>query len=161
MSRDAVMPRFFQRLTVSGKSPWAATMVMSAINLLLLALALGTTGIAAALTNAASSLGLISLVFYGVTAAAAVWHQRAGPSATWKDRLFGAVLPSIGVLFSIWVLFESLYSGAVSGSVLCYGLGSMAAGAAVAVYLHRVKAVSFFVTPGNARQRNALEDLAP
>ncbi len=161
MSRDAVMPRFFQRLTISGSSPWAATLAMSAINLILLALALGTTGIAAALTNAASSLGLISLVFYGITAAAAVWHQRKILRPTWNDRLFGTMLPSLGVLFSILVLVASLYSGAVPSSVLAYGVGSIAAGAAVAVYLHRVKAVRFFVTSDNGRRSNALEDVAP
>ncbi len=53
MSRDRVMPKFFQRLSAGSASPWAATLTMSAINLLLLALALGTSTIAAALTNAA------------------------------------------------------------------------------------------------------------
>ena len=36
MSRDRVMPRFFQRLSAGSASPWAATLTMSAINLLLL-----------------------------------------------------------------------------------------------------------------------------
>lgn len=150
MSRDEVMPRFFQRRNLAGGSPWAATLTMSALNLLLLALALGTSSIAAALTNAASSLGMISLVFYGVTAAAAVWHQRAALHQSLSDCLLGGALPSIGVVFSLWVLFESLYSGAVTPAVLCYGLGSIGAGAAVAAYLHRVKAVSFFVPPRSA-----------
>jgi len=103
------------------------------------------------LSNAASSLGLISLVFYGITAAAAVWHQRATLTGTWSDCLLGGVLPAIGVLFSVWVLVESLLSGAVGGAVLCYGLGSIVAGAMVAVFLHRVKAVAFFDSRGQAR----------
>src|ERR1700682_4717453 len=76
MSRDSVMPKFFQRRSAGSASPWAATLTMSAVNLGLLALALGTSNIAAALTNAASSLGLISIVFYGITAAAALWQPR-------------------------------------------------------------------------------------
>jgi amino acid transporter len=147
MSRDQVMPRFFQMVTTGGASPWAATVTMSTLNLLLLGLALGTGGIAAALTNAASSLGLISLVFYGVTAAAAVWHQRTTLTATVGDWVLGGVLPSIGVIFSILVLVESLRSGAVTHTILGYGLGSIGAGVVVALFLHRVKAVPFFVSP--------------
>ncbi len=41
MSRDRVMPRYFQRVRAGSRNPWAATLTMSAINLLLLALVLG------------------------------------------------------------------------------------------------------------------------
>ena len=151
MSRDRVMPRIFQNRTTQGGSPWAATLTMSALNLLLLALALGTSAIAAALTTAASSLGLISIVFYGVTAAAAVWHQRATLTTTINDFLLGGVMPAVGVIFSLWVLCESLVSGAVSGTVLCYGLGSIAIGALAAVYLHKVRHIPFFDSQVRAR----------
>jgi amino acid transporter len=143
MSRDRVMPKFFQRLSTAG-SPWAATLAMSAINLLLLALALGTSSIGAALTNAASSLGLISIVFYGITAAAALWQQRSTLASGAANLILGGALPLIGVTFSAWVLFESLSTGAVSATVMLYGLGSVLAGALVALFLHRIMGVSFF-----------------
>jgi amino acid transporter len=132
MSRDRVMPAFFGRMRGDGSTPWAATLTMSAVNLLLLALALGTAKVGAALTNAASSLGLISLVFYGITAAAALRHQRAAPGA---DLLAGKIFPLIGVLFSISVLVGSVATGAVSEPVIGYGLGSIAVGGAVAFVL--------------------------
>ena len=144
MSRDRVMPKFFQRLSAGGASPWAATLTMSAINLLLLALALGTSTIAAALTNAASSLGLISIVFYGITAAAALWQQRATLASSAGNLILGGMLPLIGVAFSAWVLVESLSTGAVTTTVMLYGLGSIFAGAIVALFLHRIMGVSFF-----------------
>ncbi|HEX9403537.1 MAG TPA: APC family permease [Steroidobacteraceae bacterium] len=144
MSRDRVMPKFFQRLSPGGAGPWAATLTMSAINLLLLALALGTSTIAAALTNAASSLGLISIVFYGITAAAALWQQRATLASSAGNLILGGMLPLIGVAFSVWVLVESLSTGAVTPTVMLYGLGSILAGAIVALFLHRVMGVSFF-----------------
>lgn len=144
MSRDRVMPGFFQRISVGSASPWAATLTMSAVNLILLALALGTSSIAAALTNAASSLGLISIVFYGITAAAALWQQRASLGSSAENFILGGLLPFIGVAFSIWVLIESLSTGAVSATVMLYGLGSIFIGAAVALFLHRVKGVRFF-----------------
>jgi amino acid transporter len=89
MSRDGVMPKYFRGLR-RGSGPWRATLTMSALNLALLALALGTTSVAAALTNAASSLGLISIVFYGITAAAALWQQRATLSASRGNFLLAA-----------------------------------------------------------------------
>jgi amino acid transporter len=144
MSRDRVMPKFFQRLSPGGASPWAATLTMSAINLLLLALALGTSTIAAALSNAASSLGLISIVFYGITAAAALWQQRATLASSAGNLILGGMLPLIGVAFSVWVLVESLSTGAVTTTVMLYGLGSIFAGAIVALFLHRIMGASFF-----------------
>jgi amino acid transporter len=144
MSRDSVMPRFFQRMTDGGASPWAATLTMSAVNLLLLALALGTSSIAAALTNAASSLGMISIVFYGITAAAALWQQRSTLTSSTANLILGGFLPLVGVAFSLWVLIESLSTGAVTLTVMLYGLGSIVIGAAVAVFLHRFKRVNFF-----------------
>ena len=151
MSRDRVMPGFFRRRRAGGANPWAATLTMSGINLLLLALALGTTSVAAALTTAASSLGLISIVFYGLTAAAALWQQRATLTSNLGNLVLGGVLPLTGVVFSAWVLVESLVTGAVTTPVIFYGLGSIALGAAVAVYLHRFKAVPFFDSLHGAR----------
>jgi len=151
MSRDRVMPGFFRLRRSGSDNPWAATLTMSGLNLLLLAFALGTTSIAAALTNAASSLGLISIVFYGLTAAAALWQQRAALASNPANLLLGGVLPFTGVAFSAWVLIESLLSGAVTTAVILYGLGSIALGAAVAVYLDRFRAVPFFCSMNSAR----------
>lgn len=151
MSRDRVMPGFFRHRRPGSGNPWAATLTMSGLNLLLLALALGTTSIAAALTNAASSLGLISIVFYGLTAAAALWHERAALASNPANLVLGGVLPFTGVAFGAWVLIESLLSGAVTTAVIFYGLGSIALGAAVAVYLHRFRSVPFFDSMNRAR----------
>jgi amino acid transporter len=142
MSRDRVMPSFFLRLRTEG-APWAATLAMSAVNIILLGLALGTTDVAQALNNAASSLGLISITFYGITAAAAVWQQRAALRAG-TGRFAGGLLPLISVVFSAWVLIESIWSGAVTSVVMLYGLGSIAVGAVAAVFIHRFTTTTFF-----------------
>jgi amino acid transporter len=151
MSRDGVMPTFFRRVRQGGGNPWAATVTMSGLNIALLGLALGTSSIAAALTNAASSLGLISIVFYGLTAAAALWQQRATLASSVGNLVLGGLLPLIGVSFSVWVLVESLWTGAVTAAVVSYGLGSIALGIAVAIYLHLFKAVPFFDSANTAR----------
>jgi amino acid transporter len=151
MSRDRVMPGFFQLIRAGSSSPWAATLAMSGINLLLLALALSTASIATALTNAASSLGLVSIVFYGITAAAALRQQRATITSSVGNLIMAGLLPLIGVLFSVGVLIASLVTGAVNFTVILYGLGSITIGAMVAIYLHRFKGVRFFNSLDAAR----------
>lgn len=142
MARDGVMPSFFRRSSASG-TPWAATLCMSGINLVLLALALGTSSIADALGNAASSLGLISLVFYGLTAGAALWQQRHRLESA-AGLVLGVLLPLLGVLFSAFVIVAALVTGAVSVTVMLYGLGSILLGGAVALFLHRRLHIPFF-----------------
>ena len=143
MSRDRVMPAFFGRLREGGSTPWAATLTMSAVNLALLALALATTTTGAALTNAASSLGVISIIFYGITAAAALRQRRDVLEANRSDLILGGLFPLIGVLFSVFVLVGSLVTGAVSAAVVAYGLGSIAVGGVAALFL-RFKGAAFF-----------------
>jgi hypothetical protein len=138
-------------VSADSSSPWASTVTMSLINLLLLALAVGTSSIAAALTNAASSLGLISIVFYGMTAAAALWQQRATLRSSARNLILGGLLPLIGVAFSVFVLCESLSTGAVTYTVMLYGLGSIGAGALVALFLHRCMGIGFFDLRGARR----------
>jgi amino acid transporter len=143
MARDRVMPGFFTRTRADGTTPWAATLTMSAVNLVLLALSLGTGTIGGALTNAASSLGLISIVFYGITAAAALRQQLSAIRSGRADWIMGGVFPLIGVLFSASVLVGSLWTGAVGGVVVLYGLGSIALGAVAALAL-KLSGAAFF-----------------
>lgn len=144
MSRDRVMPALFQRVDPVTGNPWAATIVMSVLNLGLLALALATDSIGRALGNVVASLGLISILFYGLTAAAAVWQARGSLGRTPADLVFGGLLPGFGALFMAWVAVESVYSGATSSTVLGYGIGSVALGALVAVLLHYFGDAAFF-----------------
>ena len=144
MSRDRVMPAVLRRVDPDTGNPWAATLVMSALNLILLGLALATGSIGRALANVASSLGLISILFYGLTAAAALWHNRRSLLRTPADFLLGGVLPGGGALFMAWVAVESVRSEATSPQTLSYGLGSVALGLVVAALVHRYGNSAFF-----------------
>ncbi len=154
MSRDHVMPALFRRVDPVSGNPWAATLVMSALNLALLGLALATGSVGRALGNVVSSLGLISILFYGLTAAAAVWQNRRTLAHSATDFVLGGLLPGFGALFMAWVTIESVRSGATSGPVIAYGIGSVAVGAITALAMHRFGAVPFFtaarVAPGDA-----------
>ncbi|MFX8980399.1 hypothetical protein ABTN12_19620, partial [Acinetobacter baumannii] len=81
-------------------------------------LALWTDNIARALGNVVSSLGLISIVFYGLTGATAVWQNRGSLARSPADLLLSGVLPGAGALFMAWVAIESVRSGATSTEVL-------------------------------------------
>ena len=147
MSRDGVMPAAFRRVDPRTGNPWVATVVMSAINILLLIVALATNNIARALGNVVSSLGLISILFYGLTGAAAVWQNRRALTRSPTDFLLSGLLPGLGALFMAWVAIESVRSGATSRVILAYGIGSVALGALVAVLLRRFGKTSFFLSP--------------
>lgn len=147
MSRDGVMPAAFRRVDPRTGNPWVATVVMSAINILLLIVALATNNIARALGNVVSSLGMISILFYGLTGAAAVWQNRRALTRSPTDFLLSGLLPGLGALFMACVAIESVRSGATSRVILAYGIGSVALGALVAVLLRRFGKTSFFLTP--------------
>ena len=144
MSRDGVMPAVFRRINPRTGNPWAATVVISILNLVLLGLALATGSIGRALGNVVSSLGLIAVLFYGLTGAAAVWQNRARVMSTPGDFIAGGLLPGFGTAFMFWVIIESVLTGATSPVILAYGLGSVAVGALVAVLLHRCAGAAFF-----------------
>jgi amino acid transporter len=149
MSRERVMPAIFRRVDPRTGNPWAATLVMGAANLVLLAVTLATGSVGRALGNVVASLGLIAVLFYGLTAAAAVWHHRGTLARSRAELISGGLLPGFGALFMLWVVTESVRSGATSTTVLVYGLGSVALGLALAVGLHRLGHVEFF-RPGRS-----------
>jgi len=144
MARDGVMPRAFARRSPTTGAPWAATLTMSALNLALLVLVLATGSVSQALGNVAASLGLLSCLFYGVTGAAALWQHRAQLMNSHADFWLGGVLPALGLVFMLWVVIESVHSGATTPTVLAYGAGSVVVGALVALLLDRIGRVAFF-----------------
>ncbi|MBV8144775.1 MAG: APC family permease [Gammaproteobacteria bacterium] len=144
MARDRVMPPVFLRIDAASGNPWAATVVMSLLNVMLLALALTASDIGLALANVVSSLGLIALAFYALTGAAAVWQARRHLFRSARDLLLGGLLPGAGAAFMAWVAIEAVRTGATTPTVLLFGAGSVAVGALVAVLLHLSGRAAFF-----------------
>jgi amino acid transporter len=147
MARDQVLPQWLARIDPRTGNPWVATAVMSVVNLVLLALTLATGSIGAALTNIVSSLGLIAILFYGLTAAASVWQGRHGLTTSAMALLAGGVLPASGALFMLWVAVESVRTAAISATALAWGAGSLALGLGYAIVQHRIGRVPFFQRP--------------
>ncbi|MBV9724017.1 MAG: APC family permease [Gammaproteobacteria bacterium] len=153
MARDRVMPGIFRRIEPGTGNPWAATAVMSLLNLALLALALGTSDVGRALANVVASLGLIAILFYGLTGVAAVWQSRSRLRRSPSDLVLGGLLPGAGAAFMAWVAIEAVRSGATTPAVLAYAAGSIALGTLVALLLHLVARVPFFAgsTPASSQ----------
>lgn len=159
MARDRVMPPIFLRIDAASGNPWAATAVMSLVNLVLLALALSASDIGRALGNVVGSLGLIAVVFYGLTAAASLWQARRQLHRSGRDFLLGGLLPGAGAAFMAWVAVEAVRSGALTAPMLWCGAGSIAIGALVAVLLHLIGRAPFFTR--TASSLSATEGKAP
>lgn len=144
MARDRVLPAFLTRVDVRTGNPWAATAAVGLANLALLALTLSAGSIGAAISNVVSSLGLIALLFYGLTGAAAVWQARVTLLDSPAALLCGGVLPGAGALFMFSVAVESVRSGALGPKALAYGGGALGAGLVLAVGLHLIGRAAFF-----------------
>lgn len=143
MARDRVMPTWLAVRDPVHGSPRRAMVAMGVVNAAFLLATLAAGSVAAALSNVVSSLGLLSVMFYGLTAAAAVWHGRqtrhagSAPSSS-------PLMPGLGALFMAFVAVEAVLSGALSTAVWGYGMGSIAAGLVLAVLLDRVGRIPFF-----------------
>jgi amino acid transporter len=146
MSVDQVMPGFFRKVDRKSGAPWAVTLFMGGINLVFLLLSMATSSIGEALSNVVSALGLLALLFYGLTAAAAIWHFRGSLTQNLGNLLLGGLLPAIGVLFAIWVIVESIVTEATNTTVLIYGIGSVVLGLVVAIGIRLFGRSTFFTT---------------
>ncbi|MBV8853206.1 MAG: APC family permease, partial [Sinobacteraceae bacterium] len=146
MSRDGVMPKALRYVDSRTGNPWVGTLILSAFNLALLAVLLSTNDVSRALGNVVSSLGLLAILFYALTAAAAVWQSRRSWLRSPTDLLMSGLLPGVGMLFMVWVAVESILSGATPPQVLIYGLGSIGLGGLMALLIRCFGRTRFFQT---------------
>jgi amino acid transporter len=144
MARDRVMPTWLARRDNVSGSPRNAMIAMGAINILFLMASLTAGSVGEALSNVVSSLGLLSVVFYGLTAAAAIWQGRDALMQSRRDALIGGLMPVLGVLFMTFVAVAAVATGALSRTVCIYGLGSIALGLVVALAIHLKGGNEFF-----------------
>lgn len=147
MAGDRVMPAFFRRTGARNGAPYAATLFMGGINLVFLFFSLATGSIASALSNVISALGLIALLFYGLTAAAALWHFRKTLTDSKGNFFLGGVLPAIGIVFAGGVIVLSVVTQATNATVLAYGGGALVIGLVLAWGIRRFSTTSFFKAP--------------
>ena len=134
MALDRAMPSFFKTVRSKTGSPWAVTLFMGGMNLVFLILtAFGAGGIREALAGIATALGIISSLFYALTAVAALWHFRAVLAKSARNFVLGGVGPALGAVFLLSVVTESVWTRAVSTMALWAGLGGVAVALPIAL----------------------------
>jgi amino acid transporter len=127
MAADRVMPRFFRIVHPRTGSPWAVTLFMGGVNLIFLMMTEFEAGSAGEmLSTIAGALGIISSLFYALTAIAAVWQYRAGLFKNIGNFVLGGVGPALGAASLLTFVAEAVLTRAVSIPVLCAGLGATA-----------------------------------
>lgn len=144
MSEDRVMPSFFRIVNPRTGSPWAVTLFMGAINLVFIILtAFEAGGVRDVLSNIAGALGIISSLFYALTAVAAVWQYRAVLLKDVGSFVFGGLWPALGAIALLAVVIEAVWTRAVSAAVLWAGLGATALALPIAVGVRYIGKVPF------------------
>ena len=139
MAEDRVMPAFFRIVNPRTGSPWVVTLFMGGINLVFLLLtAFEAGGTREVLSNIAGALGIISSLFYALTAIAAVWQYRAVLFKNAGNFVLGGLWPALGAISLLAVVVEAVLTRAVSTSVLWAGLGATAVALPIALGIHYI-----------------------
>ncbi len=153
MAEDRVMPAFFKVVHPRTGSPWAVTLFMGGVNLVFLFLTVfeagGTRDV---LSDIAGALGIISSLFYALTAIAAVWQYRKVLLKNVANLILGGLFPALGAVFLLTVVAESVITQAVSHAVLWAGLGACAMGLLLALGIHYIGKVPLL---GASREQQA------
>jgi amino acid transporter len=129
MAEDRVMPSFFKIVHPRTGNPWVVTLFMGGMNLVFLFMTMfevGGTG--EILSNIAGALGIISSLFYALTAIAAVWQCRTALRENVGNFVLGGLWPGLGAIFLLAVVVEATAIRAVPSAVLWAGLGACAIG---------------------------------
>jgi amino acid transporter len=145
MGRDAVFPRWFAAVNPRTRTPWNATLLFGALNILFLWGNLEIGPIGNALSNIVSTLGLYAAIFYALTGAAAIWFYRRVITASGRNLAF-AVLPAIGVAFLLYVIVYSLTNGVLNSVEIGFGVGLAVLGLALAVVSRLAGRSAYFET---------------
>lgn len=152
MAEDHVMPAFFKMIHPRTGSPWAVTLFMGGVNLVFLFLTVFEQGgTRQVLSDIAGALGIISSLFYALTAIAAVWQYRKVLLKNAGNLILGGIWPGVGAIFLLTVVAEAVITKAVSQAVLWAGLGACAVGLILALGIHYIGKVPLLGT-SQARQ---------
>lgn len=126
MGRDRVVHPRYARLHPTYRTPWLATMLITALGLLLLFLSSYLSGIKAVIGDSISAIGFQVAFYYGVAGFACAWHFRR-PALTSPGKLFFLLVwPLLGAGFCLFIAAYSVPTFDATTNIV--GLGSIAAG---------------------------------
>jgi amino acid transporter len=126
MARAGVMHPRYAAVHREWQTPWAATLVIWGLGLLLLFAASYMPSVAAILESSIEAIGLQICFYMGLTGYASAWHFRGLLKTDRREAFTHVVMPLIGALFmtgvAAWVI------PTFSVVVLTVGLGGLALG---------------------------------
>ena len=126
MARAGVLHPRYAAVHREWQTPWAATLVIWGLGLVLLFAASYMPSVAAILQSSIEAIGLQICFYMGLTGYASAWHFRALLRTDLREAFTHVILPLIGALFmtgvAAWVL------PTFSPIVLTVGIGGLALG---------------------------------
>ena len=150
MGRDHVFPKFFDNVHPRFLTPWNATILLGLLNIVFL---WGTTlfsSINSALSNIASTLGLMAAIFYFLTAFTAIWFYRRVITKSTGNLILGGIMPGIGAAFMGFVIVYSLATGALTATNIVAGFGLALLGLVLSFVSKGVGHAKFYTDPSTS-----------
>jgi amino acid transporter len=150
MGRDRVFPKFFDNVHPRYLTPWNATILLGLLNIVFL---WGTTlfsSIESALTNIASTLGLMAAIFYFLTAFTAIWYYRRVITKGAGNLILGGILPGFGAAFMAFVIIYSLVTGQLTTTNIVFGFGLAILGLVLSFVSKGVGHAPFYSDPSTS-----------
>lgn len=108
MSRDNVLPRRYARLHKTYRTPWLATLVITALGLLLLLLSSHLSGIKTVISNSVNAIGFQIAFYYGLAELACAWYFRKQALSGFGRFILLFAWPLIGVGFCLFIAVYNL-----------------------------------------------------
>ena len=126
MSRDRAMHPRYRRLHPSYRTPWAATILITGLGLVLLFGSSYLDGIKTVIDASINAVGFQVAFYYGLTGLACAWYFRAEALTSIARFVFLLIWPLLGVGFCFAITLYSLPNFDLATNLL--GPGSIAIG---------------------------------
>ena len=125
MARDGVFPKLFGRVHTSWRTPWAGTIISSAVAVVVILLTVTVDKVNTLFGNLILDIGILVAVYYGVTGLASAWAFRRVLLRSARLFVFAGLLPLLSGLFLFYIAgyVVSQDTGAAVPVLVTMGLG--------------------------------------
>jgi amino acid transporter len=137
MSRDRALHPRYGRLHPTYRTPWVATLLITAIGVVLLFASLCLNGIKTVVDDTVNAVGFQVAFYYGLTGLACAWYFRGEARTGIGKFVFLFVWPLLGVGFCFAIALYSVPNFDLATNIL--GAGSIAIGIVPYLWGRRVR----------------------
>jgi amino acid transporter len=126
MGRDNVLHPRYARLHHTYRTPWLATLLITALGLLLLFLSSYLSGIKTVIGDSVNAVGFQIAFYYALAGLACAWHFRKQALTGLGRFIFLLAWPLLGVGFCLFIAVSNVPTYSLTANVL--GIGGIAIG---------------------------------